>query len=199
MRKKDWSNSQDILYKHFKDFGFERGEPKQTNKADHKNKEDYVRELELKTTELIKTTSKHLDEKNELLDEMLEHQEKLDRFENLSNYAQKIKSFFDERPKLILSLEKAFGEKFEEVKTMAIEIYQALTERSEPVKQELVQEQEIEPSEPELAEVPQTVEEQKINNEVKAKQVADKEKKLKQLRTKESIKRKVIHLFLNLL
>ncbi|SHO54313.1 hypothetical protein [Vibrio quintilis] len=190
MRKKNWIASQDLLHKHFKKFGFDRGESKMTNKRDHKDKEDYVRELELKTTELIQTTSKHLDEKNDLLDEILDHQQKLDRFENLSNYAQKIKNFFDERPKLILSLEKAFGEKFEEVKQMAIEIYQALTERSEPVKQDLVQEQEIEPSELELAEVPQTVEEQKINNEVKAKQVADKEKKIKAIKNKRKYKKK---------
>lgn len=190
MRKKHWTYSQDLLHKHFKKFGFDRGEAKMTNKRDHKDKEEYVRALELKSIELVKNTSEHLDEKNELLDEILDHQQKLHRFENLSNYAQKIKSFFDERPKLILSLEKAFGEKFEEVKTMAIEIYQALTERSEPVKQELVQEQEIEPSEPELAEVPQTVEEQKINNEVKAKQVADKEKKIKAIKNKRKYKKK---------
>ncbi|HAS6213013.1 TPA: hypothetical protein I7185_22185 [Vibrio vulnificus] len=191
MRKKDWSNSQDLLYKHFKDFGFERGEPKQTNKADHKNKEDYVRELELKTIELVKATGDHLDEKNELLDEILDHQQKLDRFENLSNYAQKIKNFFDERPKLILSLEKAFGEKFEQVKEMAIEIYQALTKKSEPVKQEIVIEQEVEPTpEPELAEVPKTLEEHKIDNEAKAEQVADKEKKIKAIKNKRKYKKK---------
>lgn len=73
---------------------------------------------------------------------------------------------------------------------MAIEIYQALTEKSEPVKQELVQEQEIEPSEPELAEVPQTVEEQKIDNEVKAEQVAEKEKKIKSIKNKRKYKKK---------
>ncbi len=190
MRKKDWSNSQDLLHKHFKKFGFDRGEEKMTNKRDHKNKEDYVRDLELKTIELVKATGDHLDEKNELLDEILEHQQKLDRVENLSNYAHKIKNFFDERPKLILSLEKAFGEKFEEVKQMAIEIYQALTEKSETVKQELVQEQEIEPSEPELAEVPQTVEEQKLDNEVKAEQVAEKEKKIKSIKNKRKYKKK---------
>lgn len=191
MRKKHWTYSQDLLHKHFKKFGFDRGEAKMTNKRDHKDKEEYVRELELKSIELVKNTSEHLDEKNELLDEILDHQQKLDRFENLSNYAQKIKSFFDERPKLILSLEKAFGEKFDEVKQMAIEIYQALTERSEPVKQEIVIEQEVEPTpEPELAEVPKTLEEQKIDNEVKAEQVAEKEKKIKAIKNKRKYKKK---------
>ncbi|MEF1340380.1 hypothetical protein REH81_27070, partial [Vibrio rotiferianus] len=128
---------------------------------------------------------------NELLDEILDHQQKLDRFENLSNYAQKIKNFFDERPKLILSLEKAFGEKFEQVKEMAIEIYQALTKKSEPVKQEIVIEQEVEPTpEPELAEVPKTLEEHKIDNEAKAEQVADKEKKIKAIKNKRKYKKK---------
>lgn len=192
MRKKDWIASQDLLHKHFKKFGFDRGESKMTNKRDHKDKEEFVRELELKTTELIKTTSKHLDEKNELLDEILEHQEKLDRFENLSNYAHKIKDSFDTKPKLIKQLEKTFGEKFEEVKKMAIEIFQALTEKPEPEKQELVIDQGIEQTTPEaeLAEVPQTVEEQKNNNEVKAKQVAEKEKKIKAIKNKRKYKKK---------
>lgn len=192
MRKKDWIASQDLLHKHFKKFGFDRGESKMKNKRDHKDKEEFVRELELKTTELIKATSKHLDEKNELLDEILEHQEKLDRFENLSNYAHKIKDFFDTKPKLIKSIEKVFGEKFEEIKTMAMEIFKALTEKSEPEQQELVIDQGIEQTAPEadLAEVPKTLEEQKKENEAKAKQVADKETRINEAKKNRAKRRK---------
>lgn len=192
MRKKDWIASQDLLHKHFKKFGFDRGESKMTNKRDHKDKEQFVRELELKTTELIKSTSKHLDEKSELLDEILEHQEKLDQFESLSNYAHKIKDFFDTKPKLIKSIAKIFGEKFEEIKRMAMEIFKALTENSEPEKQELDIDQGIEQSTPEanLAEVPKTLEEQKKENEAKAKQVVDKETRINEAKKNRAKRRK---------
>jgi len=93
MRKKDWENSQDLLHKHFKKFGFDRGEKKQTSKKDHKNKADFVRELELRTNELVENHSKNLQEKNNLLDQIIEHQNDLNRFDNLAFYAEKIKSF----------------------------------------------------------------------------------------------------------
>ena len=52
MKREDWSNSQDLLHKHFKKFGFDRGEYKQTNSRDHKNKSDYVKNLEIEVEEL---------------------------------------------------------------------------------------------------------------------------------------------------
>ncbi|MCR9573824.1 hypothetical protein NB501_00005, partial [Vibrio alginolyticus] len=45
MRKQDWRDCQDLLHKHFKEYGFDRGEPKQTASKDHKNKDEFIKEL----------------------------------------------------------------------------------------------------------------------------------------------------------
>jgi hypothetical protein len=133
MRKRDWENSQDLLHKHFRKFGFERGEKKQTSKKDHKNKTDFVRELELKNNELVENHSKNLQEKNYLLDQIIEHQNDLNQFDDLGFYAEKIKGFVldfqAKNPKLISKLLLLPGA--EKLKDMAISIYDALTKKSD--------------------------------------------------------------------
>ena len=133
MRKKDWENSQDLLHKHFKKFGFDRGEKKQTSKKDHKNKADFVRELELRTNELVENHSKNLQEKNNLLDQIIEHQNDLNRFDDLAFYAEKIKSFVldfhEKNPGLTSKIMKLSGA--EKLKDMAVSIYDSLTKKSD--------------------------------------------------------------------
>jgi len=133
MRKKDWENSQDLLHKHFKNFGFDRGEKKQTSKKDHKNKADFVRELELKNNELVKNYSINLQEKNNLLDQIIEHRNDLKRFDDLGFYAEKIKNFVldfkEKNPGLTSKIMKLSGA--EKLKYMAITIYDSLTKKSD--------------------------------------------------------------------
>ncbi|OUR75859.1 hypothetical protein A9Q75_17335 [Colwellia psychrerythraea] len=133
MTRKDWGDSQDLLHKHFQKFGFDRGEKKQTSKKDHKTKADYVRELELKTIEMVESHSKNLQEKNNLLDQVIDHQNYLNRFDDLAFYAKKIKGFVldfqDKNPKLISSILKISGA--EKLKDMAISIYDTLTKKSD--------------------------------------------------------------------
>lgn len=133
MRKKDWENSQDLLHKHFKKFGFDRGEKKQKSKKDHKNKADFVRELELKNNALVENHSINLQEKNNLLDQIIDHQNDLNRFDDLGFYAEKIKSFVldfkEKNPGLTSKILKLSGA--EKLKDMAISIYDSLTKKSE--------------------------------------------------------------------
>ncbi|MCC4276134.1 plasmid recombination protein [Marinomonas communis] len=192
MRKDDWSKSQDLLASHFNKFGFERGEKKLTNKKDHKTKEDYVRELSLKTTELLKEQSKYLDEKNEMLDTIIKHQERLSRFENLSIYVDKIKDFFDARPKLIQQLSKAFGDKFEKVKGMALEVYEALKDDDGIDDLELALEDALEQKQPEPE--PQAAikkdDELKEENKQKEKEAEEKKKRIEESNKKRRNARK---------
>lgn len=133
MRKKDWENSQDLLHKHFKKLGFDRGEKKQTSKTDHKNKADFVRELELKKNVLVENYSNNLQEKNNLLDQIIDHQNDLNRFDDLAFYAEKIKGFLldfkEKNPKLTSKL--LILPKVKKLKAMAISIYDALTKKSD--------------------------------------------------------------------
>lgn len=73
-----------------------------------------------------------------------------------------------------------------------MEIFKALTEKSEPQQQELVIDQGIEQTTPEadLAEVPKTLEEQKKENEAKAKQVSDKETRINEEKKNRAKRRK---------
>ncbi len=131
MRKKDWENSQDLLHKHFKKFGFDRGEKKKTSKNDHKNKADFVRELELKNNVLVESYSKSQQEKNNLLEQIMTHQNDLNRFDDLALYAERIKDFVldfkEKNPKLISKL--LILPKVEKLKDMAVSIYDALTQK----------------------------------------------------------------------
>ncbi len=96
MRKKDWSNCQDLLYKHFKDYGFNRGEYKQTSSKDHLNKEEYVKKLnseiellKMKEVELLKRVKTSVDDLANLQDEIGQVYDDAIRFidikESLSN------------------------------------------------------------------------------------------------------------------
>lgn len=190
MTKDDWSESQDLLHKHFKKFGFDRGEKKQTNKRDHKTKADYVRELELKTVELVENHAKNLQDQDQLLDQILDHQNDIERFENLGGYAEKIKDFVigfaekhDKVTKQIMALPGA-----DKVKSMAIEIYEALTKRPEAPEQENVLEQAVEVEKKE--EVKKDVETQKVENLKKEKEIEAKKNKVKNIKNRRKHGRK---------
>lgn len=73
MQKKDWSNSQDLLFKQFKKLGFDRGESKLVTKNEHKEKIDYVAELQEKEKELMENRMSHLIEKSRFLDVLEEY------------------------------------------------------------------------------------------------------------------------------
>ncbi|MBB1274069.1 hypothetical protein [Psychromonas sp. SR45-3] len=191
MRKNHWSESQDMLHKHFKKFGFDRGEKKQTNKKDHKTKADYVRELELKTVELVGNHSKNLQDQDQLLDQIIEHQNDLDRFENLGSYAEKIKTFVvdfaSKQKKLTQKLLALPGA--DKIKSMAVEIYEALTKDTTPPEQENVLEEveELDKKE-EVNKI--DIETQKAENLKKEKEVEDKKKKVKNIKNRRKHGRK---------
>ncbi|MGY5579841.1 hypothetical protein ACXHQN_01705 [Vibrio cincinnatiensis] len=74
MRKKDWSDCQDLLHKHFEKYGFDRGEPKQHQSKDHKNKDEYLKQLqlEIEKNEVLKSDLDELkSEYSNLLDEII--------------------------------------------------------------------------------------------------------------------------------
>lgn len=75
MRKQDWRDCQDLLHKHFKEYGFDRGEPKQTASKDHKNKDEFIKSLEKKIGKLEQKERKLLTnivEKNQQLGEIID-------------------------------------------------------------------------------------------------------------------------------
>jgi len=141
-RTNDWSESQDMLYSHFKKFGFERGEKKLTNAVDHKNKQDYVRDLALKTTELVENHSKNLIEQERLVDEIIGHQKELQKelqkFENISVYVEEIKKYFDafseKNPKLMNKFMKLPG--FKAIKLKALYLYDVLRFKDTDIDQD---------------------------------------------------------------
>lgn len=190
MTKDNWSESQDLLHKYFEKFGFDRGEKKQTNKRDHKTKADYVRELELKTVELVENHAKNLQDQDQLLDQILDHQNDIERFENLGGYAEKIKDFVidfaDKHTKITKQLLALPGA--DKVKSMAIEIYEALTKRPEAPGQENVLEQAVEVEKKE--EVKKDVETQKIENVKKEKEIEAKKNKVKNIKNRRKHGRK---------
>lgn len=74
MTKEDWSNSQDLLHKNFKRLGFDRGESKLITKNEHKEKIDYVAELQEKEQELLDNRMSHLVEQSQYLDMFEDYQ-----------------------------------------------------------------------------------------------------------------------------
>ena len=177
MTKKNWSYSQDLLHKHFKKFGFERGEKKLTNKQDHMHKSDYIRELALKTNELIEEQTIALNDKNELLDEIIKHQETLNKFDNLSDYAENIKNavftFKERNTKVFVEILKLpFIEK---IIQPVIDIYEAITQKHDELDRQENKLEEIEKVEI----VKLSNEEQKEKNELAEKEIIRKKEEIK--------------------
>lgn len=189
MTKNDWSKSQDLLHKHFEKFGFDRGEKKQTNKQDHKTKADYVRNLELKTIELVENHTKNLQDQDQLLDQIIDYQNDIDRFEKLGEYAEKIKDFVmdftDKHPKITKQLLDLPGAT--KVKDMAVEIYESLTKRpTAPEQENVLNKVEVDKKE----EVKKGVEVQKVENVKKEKEIEDKKTKVKNIKNRRKYGRK---------
>lgn len=83
MRKKDWSNTQDLAHNHFKKFGFERGISKSLTNKKGLSKEDYLKELENKAKTYEEEIIQVLEENKELLDNSTEDLKKINLFENI--------------------------------------------------------------------------------------------------------------------
>lgn len=190
MAKADWSDSQTLLHKHFKPLGFDRGEKKLGHWKDHKEKNDYVKELAIKSVELAKNHGEHLDTQNELLEEILESQKKLEKYDNLHIYAEKMKTFL-ERPKIQEKLKNVFGSNnFSTLKKMALNIYNCIKKPHEaPPEQEQEQDNKND-NNPEIEPPGATVVEEidlsrlKQENEIKEATAVKTEKEIKNIKNR---------------
>lgn len=95
MRKQDWRDCQDLLHKHFKEYGFDRGEPKQTAEKDHKNKDAFIKGLKKKIETLEET------ERDLVLKVRKKGIELLDIYDEMDGIAEDSIRFNDTRNKII--------------------------------------------------------------------------------------------------
>lgn len=77
MRKQDWRDCQDLIYKHFKEYGFDRGEPKKTATKDHLNKDEFVKKLNKDIEELTKEKRDLLKSHKQTINELLDLQDEI--------------------------------------------------------------------------------------------------------------------------
>lgn len=127
MNKKKWSKSQDLLHTCFRKLGFDRGEKKLDNKRDHKTKEDYVRELQISQEKGLNEHLEHLKVRDELISEIEEKNDYLQRLESLKPQVEHIKEFFqsDVTKSFVEKVKKSFPQVFEYAKN----IYDVITEK----------------------------------------------------------------------
>lgn len=95
MRKQDWRDCQDLLHKHFKEYGFDRGEPKQTAEKDHKNKDEFIKDLK-KKIEVLEEKERDL-----VLKVRKKGVELLDIYDEMDGIAEDSIRFNDVRDKVI--------------------------------------------------------------------------------------------------
>ncbi|WP_213865589.1 hypothetical protein [Vibrio crassostreae] len=95
MRKQDWRDCQDLLHKHFQEYGFDRGEPKQTAEKDHKNKDEFIKGLKKKIETLEET------ERDLVLKVREKGIELLDIYDEMDGIAEDSIRFNDTRNKII--------------------------------------------------------------------------------------------------
>jgi hypothetical protein len=95
MRKQDWRDCQDLLHKHFKEYGFDRGEPKQTAERDHQNKDEFIKGLKQKIETLEET------ERDLVLKVREKGIELLDIYDEMDGIAEDSIRFNDTRNKII--------------------------------------------------------------------------------------------------
>ncbi|MBE8574047.1 hypothetical protein [Vibrio sp. OPT18] len=98
MRKQDWRDCQDLLHKHFKEYGFDRGEPKQTAEKDHKNKDDYVKNLKKQIEKLEES------ERDLILKVREKGVELLDIYDEMDGIAEDSIRFNEVRDKIVDSV-----------------------------------------------------------------------------------------------
>lgn len=122
MKKEDWSNAQDLLHKHFEEYGFNRGEPKQTKGRDHKNKKEYVQSLEKEVFRLKKAILQEQMDMADFTDEMIFEMEdgidKINRFEKSNSHIKTMIKRYNtpQVEKIYKKIEKAFPKLVEAVK-----------------------------------------------------------------------------------
>lgn len=125
MRKQDWRDCQDLLHKHFQEYGFDRGEPKQTASKDHLSKADYVKSLERKVDVLEEKERKlllNVRQKNVELFETLEAMDGIAedsiRFNNVRDKIIDTAKAVVENPKVFNFIKNAY-EKLKKSKVFA--------------------------------------------------------------------------------
>ena len=124
MKKQDWSNSQDLLHKHFKEYGFDRGEPKATLGKDHKTKEQLLNEIKDLKKSIVKEKIAHSDFIDEVIFDLEDGINKIERFDTLQEKSKgliqkyqdnktfkSIVTFVEKKaPKMFKSLKKSYDE-----------------------------------------------------------------------------------------
>lgn len=166
MKIKDWENTQDLLHKHFKHLGFDRGISKKLTKAEHTEKEDYLKKLQLeieKNENLSNDLNELKTEYSELLDDVilvgLEKEltdEKLDNFDKVKDLTQNaLKTLFNSKAFLKTAeyIEKNQPNLFKFLKKKGTEVLEMLdikkTDFLPEQKQKQEQKQEVEQEQPE--------------------------------------------------
>lgn len=162
MRKKDWSDCQDLLHKHFKKYGFDRGEPKQHQSKDHKNKDEYLKQLQLeieKSEDLKSDLDELKSEYSNLLDEIiLEGTEReiidkeLDNYNNLQVLAKtSLKALFNNTPfkNIVKYIEKKQPKVFNYIKKKGSEFLELLDIEPSDFLPKSKQKYEVEENQPE--------------------------------------------------
>lgn len=124
LRKKDFSEMQDLTHEHFKKYGFERGISKSITNKKGVSKEDYIKGLEKQVEHLKNESIEFLQEYNEDLDYIQELQGKAEKYDNAKEFVvdflntwkndSKIKKIFNavskNLPSTINSLKEYFND-----------------------------------------------------------------------------------------
>lgn len=143
MTKKNWEETQDLIYKHFRKFGFERGISKKLTQNNHKEKIDYledkVKVLEQREKDLLNIQNDYVKQIEEYqnstdfqINNMLEIQDDVSKFVNNNmKTIQKIDNFLQ---RTMSKSEKSLGW-YKAAKTKMIKIYDKLMLK-EPIKLE---------------------------------------------------------------
>lgn len=124
-KKQDWADVQDLLHKHFEEYGFDRGEPKQTSDQDHKSKSDYVKDLkeqtkyfEQKEKDLLLKVKEKSTQLLDIYDEMDGIEEDSIRFNDIrTKVIDTVKSVV-RQPKIFSFIKKSY-EKLSKTKTFS--------------------------------------------------------------------------------
>ncbi|SJN55392.1 hypothetical protein VR7878_01224 [Vibrio ruber DSM 16370] len=162
MRKKDWSDCQDLLHKHFEKYGFDRGEPKQHQSKDHKNKDEYLKKLQVeieKNEELKKDFDKLKSEYSDILDEIIIEgtereliDKELENYNNLQVLAKtSLKALFSNTPfkNIVKYIEKKEQKVFKYIKKKGSELLELLDIKPSDFLPKPKQKLEVEENQPE--------------------------------------------------
>lgn len=162
MRIKDWEDTQDLLHKHFKHLGFDRGISKKLTKAEHTEKEDYLKKLQLeieKNENLSNDLNELKSEYSELLDQTiltgLEKDmvdEKIENYDNLKvSVKTALKTLFGYTPfkNVVKYIENNEPKVFKYIKQKGSELLDLLEIKPEDFLPEQKQKQKVDEHQPE--------------------------------------------------